>query len=169
MSISRGQYGKPSEFFEILKNFKKHLWGKMISRRIACFIVIRRYVSWFKLGGNQFWESGPGRIEGVNLSIFLENSKEHLWRRTRNRRVSCFIVIRWMQVGLTLREPISGVRSTEGGAWIFSKFQKTPVGNDEKKTHSMFHFDQINVSWFKIRGTNFGILCHGEEEVWIFF
>ena len=27
---------------------------------------------------------------------------------------------------------------------------------DKKKTHSKFHRDKTNVSWFEIEGTNFG-------------
>ena len=34
------------------------------------------------------------------------------------------------------------------------------MSKDEKKTHSKFHRDQTNVSWFKIEGTNFEILVN---------
>ena len=30
------------------------------------------------------------------------------------------------------------------------------MGKDEKKMHSKFHRDHMNVSWFKIGGTDFG-------------
>ena len=34
---------------------------------------------------------------------------------------------------------------------------------NEKKTHSKFHCNQTNKSWFKIGGTNFGGPVHGDK------
>ena len=41
----------------------------------------------------------------------------------------------------------------------------------DEKTHSKFHRDQVNESWFKIVGTNFGSPVHGWRrgvKFWIF-
>ena len=48
---------------------------------------------------------------------------------------------------------IPGVRSLSIFI-ILEKFHKSPMGKNEKKTHSKFHGDQMNRSWFKIEGTN---------------
>ena len=69
-----------------------------------------------------------------------------------------------MYVGLKSGESISGVPST---GEIFGNFEKALVQKDEKKTHSIFHCDQTNISWFKIEGTNFGSPVHGEDQKWL--
>ena len=41
--------------------------------------------------------------------------------------------------------------------------KKTPMGKDQKKTHSTFHCEHTNLSWFKIGGTNFRSPVYGER------
>ena len=60
------------------------------------FIIIRKKV---------FLKSSLQRKVWWNFQIF-ENSKKHMWEKTRIRDIASFIVITWLEVGLQSGEPM---------------------------------------------------------------
>ena len=85
--------------------------GKDEKKTHGMFHCDQTDVSWFQIGGTNFWSQvyggeGDGG-ESVYLWKILENSKTApLWVRAGKRRIASYIMIRCMQVGLKTREPM---------------------------------------------------------------